>query len=75
MFINYAIGDYLILVSVCGRKVSDAQKLAYGANKTTKIEYPWITAVYQKDESDNFINVCGGSIISRKVVLTGKYLK
>lgn len=51
--------------------MSDAKQLAFGAHKVTKIEYPWITAIYTKI-CDNFTNVCGGSIISRKVVLTGK---
>lgn len=59
------------MVTVCGLEIGDEYQLAYGAPSLNETKYPWVTALYQKIRG-KFINVCGGSIISRKLVLTGK---
>ncbi|KAJ8964589.1 hypothetical protein NQ314_004894 [Rhamnusium bicolor] len=35
-------------------------------------EYPWITALFQKINNE-FINICGGSIITQRIILTAAH--
>ncbi|XP_018569612.1 uncharacterized protein LOC108909692 isoform X2 [Anoplophora glabripennis] len=58
---------------VCGRKVNDdAIPLIYGGRIQKGLEYPWVVALYKKDD-DSYTNICGGSLISQRVVLTAAH--
>lgn len=64
--------NYAEWISVCGRKVNDdAIPLIYGGKVQKGLEYPWVMALYRKN-GDKPANICGGSLISQKVVLTGQ---
>ncbi|KAJ8964569.1 hypothetical protein NQ314_004873 [Rhamnusium bicolor] len=55
------------------KKVNDdSVPLIFGGTVTEVLEYPWITAVYRK-KCDEYENICGGSIISQRVVLTAAH--
>lgn len=53
----------------CGRKSVDAQALIVGGKKVKKGDYPWQAAIY--DKTRNNMNICGGTIISMKTVVSG----
>ncbi|KAJ8955198.1 hypothetical protein NQ318_009094, partial [Aromia moschata] len=58
---------------MCGKKIDDDNMpLIHGGEIKKVIEYPWVTAVYSK-KKDDFVNVCGGTIISQKIVLTAAH--
>ncbi|KAG5892105.1 hypothetical protein JTB14_008074 [Gonioctena quinquepunctata] len=58
---------------VCGRKVDkEVAALVYGGEDTGKYEYPWIAAIYIKDNGE-YINKCGGTLISPRVVITAAH--
>ncbi|KAJ8955193.1 hypothetical protein NQ318_009089, partial [Aromia moschata] len=60
--------------SICGQKVSDdVIPLLFGAKETKVIEYPWVAAVYKTIKQETYENVCGGSIISHKIVVTAAH--
>ncbi|KAJ8955190.1 hypothetical protein NQ318_009086, partial [Aromia moschata] len=57
----------------CGIKVKDdVVPLLYGAEKAKIIEFPWVAALYRKSEN-GYKTVCGGSIISNKLVITAAH--
>lgn len=47
----------------------DAQALIVGGKKVKKGDYPWQAAIY--DKTRNNMNICGGTIISMKTVVSG----
>ncbi|KAJ8980927.1 hypothetical protein NQ317_011570 [Molorchus minor] len=58
---------------VCGKKINDDNSpLIYGGETKEVIEYPWVTAIYAKN-GDQFLNICGGTIISPRVILTAAH--
>lgn len=60
------------LVVVCGKKIDkDTVKLVFGGTVKEQREYPWIVAVFQKLQN-GFSNICGGTLVSQRIVITGK---
>ncbi|XP_074029369.1 uncharacterized protein isoform X1 [Leptinotarsa decemlineata] len=58
---------------VCGKKpANDTLTLSWGASDAKESEYPWVVAIYQKN-GINYTNVCGGTLISRRVVITAAH--
>lgn len=58
--------------SVCGKTiVNDAKPLIVGSKPNERLEYPWVAAIYKKGK-DTFENICGGSILSLSVVVSGQ---
>ncbi|XP_018569618.1 inactive serine protease PAMR1 isoform X2 [Anoplophora glabripennis] len=56
-----------ICLPVCGQKIGETAKpLIFGAKPNEKLQYPWVTAIYQKINS-SYVNICGGSILSLKI--------
>lgn len=57
---------------MCGKKIdNDAIKLIHGGTVKEQREYPWIIALFQK-VGNEFSNVCGGTLVSQRVIITGK---
>lgn len=56
------------------REVKTRIDLIIGGRHSLKGEYPWHIGIYDKDANVKKI-VCGGSLISSTVVLTGKISK
>ncbi|CAH1101631.1 unnamed protein product [Psylliodes chrysocephalus] len=58
---------------ICGKKVNTKfTPLIWGGNEVTDIIYPWVIAVYRKI-GNTYKNICGGSLISRNLVLTAAH--
>ncbi|VEN52176.1 unnamed protein product [Callosobruchus maculatus] len=58
---------------ICGRKINDdAIPLVYGGRVPTEIEYPWVATIY-RELGNSYLNICGGTIISRRVILTAAH--
>ncbi|CAH2015457.1 unnamed protein product [Acanthoscelides obtectus] len=58
---------------LCGRKINDdTVPLIYGGRVPTEIEYPWVATLYRK-LGDIYLNVCGGTIISKRIILTAAH--
>lgn len=61
-----------LFVLGCGRKSVDAQALIVGGKKVKKGDYPWQAAIY--DKTRNNMNICGGTIISMKTIVSGIHM-
>lgn len=62
----------MFLITGCGRKSVDAQALIVGGKKVKKGDYPWQAAIYDKNK--NNMNICGGTIISMKTIVSGNII-
>lgn len=58
------------MFSVCGEKVPKGVTNIIGGQLAKIGEYPWQVGVYNSDRS----HICGGSLLSQRVVLSGKLL-
>ncbi|XP_050516955.1 uncharacterized protein LOC126891728 isoform X5 [Diabrotica virgifera virgifera] len=59
---------------ICGKKVKvgEATALLWGGRQANDYEFPWVIAVF-KISGTGFENICGGTLISRKVVITAAH--
>ncbi|XP_018580229.1 modular serine protease [Anoplophora glabripennis] len=57
---------------VCGEKKVSAQPLIVNGQTVEKGDYPWVTAVFQK-VGGSYINSCGGSMLTQKIILTAAH--
>ncbi|XP_018574094.1 uncharacterized protein LOC108913102 [Anoplophora glabripennis] len=58
---------------VCGKKlINGAKPLIIGSAPSKKLEYPWVTALYRKD-NNSYSYICGGSILSLTVIVTAAH--
>ncbi|CAG9864178.1 unnamed protein product [Phyllotreta striolata] len=58
---------------VCGKKVNnDTLTLSYGGKPVKDLEYPWVVALYHK-KAGEFQNVCGATLVSRRVIITAAH--
>lgn len=71
LFHNYHSVNYEIILE-CGIKFVNAQTLIIGGTIASKDHYPWQVGVYRKVNKDH---ICGGSIVSVRVVISGNYVK
>lgn len=54
---------------MCGIKSIEPQPLIVGGTVVPKGDYPWTVALYHGDNKDF---ICGGTLISSRLILTGK---
>lgn len=47
--------------------------LIHKGNFSSQGDYPWMAAVYHLQNGSIWGQVCGGTLISSKIVLTGKF--
>ncbi|CAH2015450.1 unnamed protein product [Acanthoscelides obtectus] len=58
---------------VCGKKINDdAVPLVYGGRVPTEIQYPWVATIY-RELGNSYLNICGGTVISRRMILTAAH--
>ncbi|XP_019865180.2 coagulation factor IX-like isoform X2 [Aethina tumida] len=57
---------------VCGQKTAQRIKLSVGGEKTVKGDYPWQVALF-KNIDGSFINICGGSLLNERIILTAAH--
>ncbi|KAJ3665177.1 hypothetical protein Zmor_000686 [Zophobas morio] len=57
-------------VPVCGQKTVEPTTLILNGTNVTKGDYPWQVALYNKGDRNL---ICGGSLLSQKVVLTAAH--
>uniref|UniRef100_A0A6P7F7W1 Modular serine protease-like n=1 Tax=Diabrotica virgifera virgifera TaxID=50390 RepID=A0A6P7F7W1_DIAVI len=59
-------------IPVCGEKRVTAEPLIVNGQNVEKGDYPWTTAVFQK-QGGGFMNVCGGSMLTQRVIITAAH--
>lgn len=64
---------YLLCFSVCGKKIDYTETLV-GPESNMKLEYPWVAALY-KNINNSYKYLCGATVLSSKIVVTGWFLK
>lgn len=64
----------MYIFSECGNKITKVKTLIYGSKPNDQLEYPWVVAIYLKING-LYNNICGGSILSETVVLTGWFIR
>lgn len=52
----------------CGRKTITSRTLIVNGEEVQEQEYPWVVAIYDSNDEQ----ICGGTIISREFVISGK---
>ncbi|KAL3269385.1 hypothetical protein HHI36_008455 [Cryptolaemus montrouzieri] len=57
---------------VCGEKRVNPKELIIGGNVVERGNYPWTIAIY-KMKSDGYNLVCGGTLISQRVIVTAAH--
>ncbi|XP_050507456.1 uncharacterized protein LOC126885068 isoform X2 [Diabrotica virgifera virgifera] len=58
---------------ICGKKVNTAiAAYAWGGREVKDFEFPWVVALYQT-LGTSYENICGGTLISRRVVITAAH--
>ncbi|KAJ8981571.1 hypothetical protein NQ317_009831 [Molorchus minor] len=61
----------LNFILVCGEKKVSATPLIVNGKQVQKGNYPWTTAIFRRNDTEPFLNVCGGSMLTQRVILTG----
>nr|XP_023018571.1 modular serine protease-like [Leptinotarsa decemlineata] len=59
-------------IPVCGEKTVSATPLIVNGGTVEKGNYPWVTAIFRHN-GEIFLNVCGGSMLTQKVILTAAH--
>ncbi|XP_050505517.1 uncharacterized protein LOC114338870 isoform X3 [Diabrotica virgifera virgifera] len=75
LYCNNGIWDFPkpICQPKCGKKFNkETIALTWGGNDVKDFEYPWVIALY-KNAGGRYRNVCGGTLISRRVVITAAH--
>ncbi|XP_017462117.1 PREDICTED: serine protease gd-like [Rhagoletis zephyria] len=60
------------LDAICGREASVIRGFVYGGIEVARGQFPWLTAIYKKD-TDALSFKCGGSLISRRTVISAAH--
>ena len=61
----------MLFFTVCGQRIAKGTPLIVNGRSADKGEYPWQISVYEVEGTET-LHVCGGSMISPKVVISGK---
>lgn len=64
-----------VIVSQYGKCNIEPQVLSFGGVPSIREGSPWKTAIFRNDLKKSlgfFINICGGVLISKDVILTGE---
>ena len=64
----------MVFFTVCGQRIAKGTPLIVNGRSADKGEYPWQISVYEVEGTET-LHVCGGSMISPKVVISGKILQ
>jgi len=63
---------YSITVLVCGRPYTPNQVLILDGSEAKYGSAPWNVGIYRRSTRNNFNMICGGSLISTNLVVSGK---
>ncbi|XP_044757881.1 uncharacterized protein LOC123316036 [Coccinella septempunctata] len=58
---------------VCGQKSVKIKELIIGGQRVKKGFYPWTIALYKRHNETDFSLVCGGSLITERIVITAAH--
>ncbi|XP_050505512.1 uncharacterized protein LOC114338869 isoform X1 [Diabrotica virgifera virgifera] len=75
LYCNDGIWDFPkpLCKPICGKKVTtDTTELTWGGTDVKGYEYPWVIAMFKK-LAGKYENVCGGTLVSRRVVVTAAH--
>ena len=72
-FLLLTIFELFILQSVPGHTTTDMTYFSVGSKETEPDAYPWTVAIY-KTTGIGTEYICGGSLLTRHHVITGKLL-
>lgn len=56
---------------MCGEKTVSAVPLIVNGKNVVRGNYPWVAAIYRLIDGE-WTNACGGSMLTQRVILTGK---
>lgn len=62
---------FKFLLTVCGNKLVKNPTTIIGGKKAFKGKYPWQVAVYGKINRKKNTFICGGALISERLIITG----
>ncbi|XP_049821429.1 modular serine protease-like isoform X2 [Aethina tumida] len=57
---------------VCGIKSAQSIELSAGGKKAVRGDYPWQAALF-KNIAGSFVNICGGSLLNERIILTAAH--
>ncbi|XP_025153740.1 modular serine protease isoform X2 [Harpegnathos saltator] len=57
----------------CGKLISQDQKLTVNGVETKVGLFPWHVVIYEKDNADTYKQICGGTIITSKFVISAAH--
>ncbi|XP_054747777.1 coagulation factor VII-like isoform X1 [Anastrepha obliqua] len=60
------------LEGICGREGTVIRGFVYGGVEVARGQFPWLTAIYKKD-TDALSFKCGGSLVSRRTVISAAH--
>ncbi|XP_067625965.1 serine protease gd-like isoform X4 [Eurosta solidaginis] len=60
------------LQNICGKEGNVIRGFVYGGVEVARGQFPWLTAIYKKD-TDALSFKCGGSLISRRTVISAAH--
>jgi len=64
------------IISECGQEYTKSKKLIVHGTNSTYGSAPWNVGIYKRNNDNrNYEMICGGSLISSNLVVSGKYFK
>ncbi|XP_028135978.1 clotting factor C-like isoform X1 [Diabrotica virgifera virgifera] len=74
LYCNNGLWDFPkpVCQPICGRKVYTEPSLIWNGNGVNHFDHPWVIAVF-KNLGKNYENICGGTLVSIRTVITAAH--